>query len=199
MRLRGNARIGRVELRSLLQALGKPPSMSGKLNAKPVFRAKAARAGRLLKALHLETPFDVRNGVLRSVDISKAATSIFREEKKSDETRFDQLSGHLVLDRGTRRFTQLKIAAGSLSGDGRVTISPEGELSGRINTNIEGSKIASMPLNVSGTVESPTLLPTAGAAAGAAIGTALLGPIGTVIGTTIGMKIEQLFGGDTAQ
>ncbi len=199
MRLRGNARIGRVELRSLLRALGKPPSMSGKLNAKPVFRAKAARAGRLLKALHLETPFDVRNGVLRSVDISKAATSIFREEKKSDETRFDQLSGHLVLDRGTRRFTQLKIAAGSLSGDGRVTISPEGELSGRINTNIEGSKIASMPLNVSGTVESPTLLPTAGAAAGAAIGTALLGPIGTVIGTTIGMKIEQLFGGDTAQ
>lgn len=195
LRLRGKARIGRVELRSLLRALDRPPSMSGKLNAKPVFRANAARAAQLLKALHLETPFEVRNGVLRSVDISKAATSIFRDEDPSAETRFDQLSGHLVLDRGTRRFTQLKIAAGSLSGDGKVTISPENELSGRINTRVKASKIASLPLNVSGTVESPILLPTAGATAGAVIGTALLGPAGTAIGATIGLKIESLFSG----
>jgi uncharacterized protein involved in outer membrane biogenesis len=198
MRLRGSASIGRVELRSLLQALGKPPSMSGKLNAKPVFRANAPRAGQLLKELHLETPFDVQNGVLQRVDISKAATSIFRDKNPSDETRFDQMSGHLVLDRGTRRFTDLKIAAGSLSADGKVTISPEDELSGRINTNIEASEIASLPLNVSGTVESPILLPTAGATAGAVVGTALLGPVGTAIGATIGLKLEQLFGGGDA-
>ncbi|MDH3316293.1 MAG: AsmA family protein [Gammaproteobacteria bacterium] len=200
-RLTGNASIYQVELRSLLQALGKPPSMSGKLYARPVFRANAAGAGQLLKVLHLETPFDVQNGVLRGVDISDAATSLFRDKSPSAETRFDQLSGHLVLDRGTRRFTQLNITAGSLSADGRVTISPEDELSGRIDTNIEASKVAaaSLPLNVSGTVESPILLPTAGAAAGAAIGTAILGPAGTVIGTAIGSKIEQFFGGDTAQ
>jgi uncharacterized protein involved in outer membrane biogenesis len=196
-RLRGNATIDRVELRSLLQALGRPPSMSGKLNANPVFWANSARTAELLTALQLETQFDVQDGVLRGVDIGKAATSIFREKDPSANTRFDHLSGHLVLDRGTRRITQLKIAAGSLSADGRVTISPEDELSGRINTNIAADKVAvaSMPLNVSGTVASPVLLPTAGTAVGAAIGTAILGPVGTAIGTAIGSKLEKLFGG----
>jgi len=190
-RLTGHASIDRVELRSLLLALGRPPSMSGQLNARPVFSANALRAGELLKAIHLETSFDVQDGVLRGVDIGKSATSIFRDKDPSAETRFEKLSGHLVLDRGTRRLTQLKISSGSLSADGRVTISPEDELSGRINANIG----ASVPLNVSGTVKSPVLLPTAGTMAGAAVGTAVLGPLGTAIGTAIGSKIESLFGG----
>lgn len=201
-RLTGNSNISGVELRSVLQALGRPPRLSGKLNAAPAFYANAASGGRLLNALHLETLFDVQNGVLRGVDISKAATSMFRDKDPSAKTRFDQLSGHLVLDRGTRRFRQLKIAAGSLSAEGRVTISPEDELSGRINTNLDASKlaVASVPLSVSGTVNSPVLLPTAAATVGAAVGTAILGPAGTAIGTAIGAKLDQLFGGgDSSQ
>jgi uncharacterized protein involved in outer membrane biogenesis len=195
--LKGRASIDRVELRSLLLALGKRPSMSGKLNAKPFFYANAARGDELHKALYLATQFDVQDGVLAGVDISKAATSVFRDKDSGAVTRFDELSGHLVLEGGTRRFTQVKIAAGSLSANGKVTISPEDELSGRINTNIDSSKlaVASMPLNVSGTVDAPVLLPTAGVAAGAAVGTAILGPAGTALGTAIGAKLDQLFGG----
>ena len=54
--------------------------MSGRLNAKPFFYANATRGSQLLEALYLETPFDVQDGVLRGVDIEKAATSIFREK-----------------------------------------------------------------------------------------------------------------------
>lgn len=197
-RLRGRANIAGVQLRPLLQALGKPPRMSGKLNATPVFYSSAARGKGLLKALHLESPFDVQDGVLQGVDVGKAATSVFRDKDPAAVTRFNQLSGHLVFDRGTRRFTKLKIAAGSLSADGKVTISPEDELSGRINTSIESSTLASMPLNVSGTVDAPVLLPTAAVAAGAAVGTAILGPVGTAIGTAIGSKLDQLFGGGSS-
>lgn len=197
-RLRGKANIAGVELRPLLQALGKPPRMSGKLNATPVFSSSAASGKGLLKALHLESPFDVQDGVLRGVDVGKAATSVFHDKDPADATRFNQLSGYLVFNRGTRRFTRLKIAAGSLSADGKVTISPEDELSGRINTSIESSTLASMPLNVSGTVDAPVLLPTAAVAAGAAVGTAILGPIGTAIGTAIGSKLDQLFGGGSS-
>jgi uncharacterized protein involved in outer membrane biogenesis len=195
--LKGKANIDAVELRSLLVALGKRPRMSGKLSAKPLFHANAARGGELREALYLETRFDVRDGVLAGVDISKAASSVFSDKDPQAVTRFDELSGHLVLEGGTRRFTQLKIAAGSLSANGRVTISPEDELSGRLNTNIDASKlaVASLPLNVSGTVDSPVLLPTAGVAAGAAVGTAILGPAGTALGTAIGAKLDQLFGG----
>ncbi len=197
--LRGRARITGVELRALLRALGKPPRMSGRLSATPVFYSNAARGRELLETLHLESPFDVQDGVLQGVDVEQAATSLFRDKDQAAETRFDQLSGHLVFDRGTRRFTQLKIASGALSADGKVTISPEDDLSGRINTSIESSKLASMPLNVSGTVDAPVLLPTAAVAAGAAVGTAILGPAGTAIGTAIGSKLDQLFGGGSSQ
>lgn len=196
--LKGKASIYGVEIRSLLLAMGKQPRMSGKLNARPAFYANATRARWLLKALYLETPFEVQGGTLRGVDIGKAATSIFRDKNPSAKTHFDELSGYLVFNRGTRRFTRLKIAAGSLTANGRVTISSQDELSGRIDTSIESSKLASIALNVSGTVDAPVLLPPAAVAAGAAVGTAILGPAGAAIGTAIGSKLDQLFNGDSS-
>jgi hypothetical protein len=70
-------------------------------------------------------------------------------------------------------------------------------LSGRVNTNIKTGSIAAatMPLNVSGTVESPLLYPTKGTMAGAAVGTAILGPgVGTAVGSKVGQWTEGLFG-----
>ena len=200
MQLKGNFDVNQVELKPLVPLLSPGTNVSGKLNAKPVFSANAANAGQLMNALHLETPFNVQNGVLYGVDVSKAATSLIsRDGGKGGETRFDTLSGHLVMDRGTYRFTQLNVASGSLAANGNVTISPEKELSGRVNAQVKAGQVtaASVPLNVSGTVQSPILLPTAGYLAGAAVGTAILGPgLGTSIGTTIGSGISRLFGGD---
>ena len=198
MQLKGNLEVSQVEVKSLLQALGKPPTMSGRLTARPVFSASAANVDQLANAMHMETPFDVQSGVLYGVDITKAATSfISKEGSKGGETRFDKLSGHLVLDRGTRRFTNLNIVSGSLAADGAVTISPRDELSGKINAKVSAAKLASasVPLNVSGTVQSPTVFPTGGSIAGAAVGTAIAGPLGTGIGAKVGDWAGGLFGG----
>ena len=54
---------------------------------------------------------------------------------------------------------------------------------------------ASVPLNVSGTLDSPLLYPTGGTMAGAAAGTAVLGPgLGTALGAKVGQWAENLFG-----
>jgi len=146
----------------------------------------------------LETPFGVQGGVLHGVDMRKAATSFVSQDGgKGGETRFDKLSGHLSIDRGTRRLTRLDIVSGSLSADGTVTISPRDELSGRINTSIKAVSVVagSVPLNVSGTLDSPLLYPTGGTMAGAAAGTAVLGPgLGTALGVKVGQWAENLFG-----
>ena len=199
LQLKGSADVNQVEVRSLLQALGRPPTLSGKLVARPVvFSANAPRPDQIVKALRLETPFDVHNGVLHGVDIRKAATSLIKKDGgKGGETRFDKLSGHLVLDRGTRRLTQLNVVSGSLAADGNVTITPRDELSGRINANIKAASVgaATVPLNVTGTLESPLLYPTGGTMAGAAVGTVILGPgVGTSIGAKVGQWTEGLFG-----
>jgi uncharacterized protein involved in outer membrane biogenesis len=199
LQLKGNLDVRQVDIRPLLQALGRPASVSGRITARPVFSARAASVDQIPAALRLETPFEVHGGVLHGMDIGKAATMLVtRDGAKGGETRFDRLSGHLVLERGTRRLTKLDIASGSLSANGNVTASPRDELSGRINAKVSAASVASatVPLNVSGTVQSPVLFPTGGSVAGAAIGTAVAGPLGTAVGSKVGQWTEGLFGGN---
>ncbi len=198
MQIKGSLDVNQVEIGSLLQALGRPATLSGRLTAKPVFSGSAATPEQLANVMRMETPFDVQNGVLHGVDITKAATSLISKDGgKGGETRFDKLSGYLALDRGTRRLTNLNIASGSLSADGHVTISPRDELSGKVNAKVKAASVASanVPLNVTGTLQSPMLYPTGGTIAGAAIGTAVGGPLGTGVGARVGQWAEGLFGG----
>jgi uncharacterized protein involved in outer membrane biogenesis len=197
LQLKGKAAVSQVEIRSVLQALGRPATMSGRVNATPVFSANASSAAQLASVLRVETPFELKNGVLHGVDISKAATSLISKDGATGgETRFDQLSGHLAMGGGTRRLTQLKISSGSLAADGNVSVSPRDELSGRINANVKVAGVSTgVPLNVTGTVQSPLLFPTGGTVAGAAVGTAILGPgLGTSTGAKVGGWVEGLFG-----
>jgi hypothetical protein len=202
--LSGSAAVNGVELRSLAPLIAQHARVSGRLTARPVFRAFAAEAAQLASALRLETPFEVQDGVLYGVDIGRAASLIASRQENSPggQTRFDELSGHLVLERRAYRFTKLKIASGALAADGHVSVSPEQELSGRIHAKIKAASVtaATVPLNVSGTVQAPVLLPTAGYVAGAAAGTAILGPgLGTTIGATISTTLGRLFGGESAE
>ncbi len=96
LQFKGNLDVRQVELKNLVPLLAPGNRMSGKFNAKPVFSANAAAAAQIMNALRLETPFDVKNGVLYGVDIEKSATSLFSRDKAGGgETHFDVLSGHL--------------------------------------------------------------------------------------------------------
>ena len=195
LQLKGNFEMSQVELKNLVPIVSPGTKMSGRLNAKPVFSATAADGSQLLSALHLETPFDVQNGVLHGVDIQKAAMNLIKQGSGGGETHFDQLSGRVVRDRLAYKFSGLKISSGALAADGDVGISPRQELSGRVNAKVNAlGTSASVALNVSGTVQSPSLLPTGGTMAGAALGTVLLPGIGTGVGAKAGQMIEGLFG-----
>lgn len=196
-KLNGNLDIHEVEMQKIASMLSSKTHFSGKLNAKPVFSASANNADQLINTLHLETPFKVQNGVLYGVDIQKAATSIIKSGSTGGETRFDKLSGQLVMARNSYNFTQLKIASGTLAVDGDVHISAKKELSGRINADVNVAGISTkVPLNISGTVDSPLLYPTGATIAGAALGTAIMGPgVGTSVGAKVGGWVDNLFGG----
>ncbi len=196
LQLKGSYAVNGVELRDLVPLFSPETKISGRLTAKPAFSANAANAEQLQKNLKLETPFDIRDGVLDGIDIQKAATSLITRDS-SGQTRFDTLSGHFAMDRGTQRITSLKVSSGSLAADGNVTIAPNKELSGRVNAQVTVGGLASamVPLNISGTLDSPLALPTGAALAGGAIGTAILPGVGTAIGTKAGNWAEGLFSG----
>jgi len=196
LRLNGNLDVSQLELRQVASMLSPGTHVSGKLSAKPVFSASAESPEQLMNALRLETLFSVQNGALHGIDIQKAATSLIKQGATGGETRFEQLSGHLVMERDGYRFTQLRIASGALAADGNVSISPKKELSGRISARVKAlGTSANVPLNIAGTLDTPLLYPTSGAIAGAAAGTVILGPgFGTSVGAKVGGWAEGLFG-----
>ncbi len=200
LQLAGNLDIRQLQVQQVAAMLSLKSHVSGKLDAKPVFAASLANtdkfADKFMAALRLTMPFSIQNGVLRGVDIEQAATHLSKHGTSGGETRFETLSGHLQLARRSYQFTQLKIASGSMAVDGEVNISPKKELAGRINAEVSilGAGV-SVPLNVTGTVDDPTLFPTGAAMTGAAVGTALMGPgLGTAVGVKIGDWVDGLFG-----
>lgn len=198
LQLKGDYNVNGIELRDLVPLFSPKTRLTGRLTARPVFSAHAASADQLRNALKLDTPFDIRDGVLHGIDIQKAATSLITKDS-SGQTRFETLSGHFAMERGTQHLTGLKVASGSLAADGNVTIAPNKALSGRINAQVKAGSIAaaSVPLNISGTVDNPRALPTGATVTGAAVGTAILGPgVGTSVGAKIGGWADSLFGGD---
>jgi uncharacterized protein involved in outer membrane biogenesis len=196
LRLDGNFDVSQVEMQKIASMLSSKTRVSGKVSAKPVFSASAASADQLANALRLETPFTVRNGVLHGVDIQKAATGLIKQGATGGETRFERLSGHLVMERGGYRFTQLSISSGVLGVEGNVNVSPKRDLSGHINAQVKAvGTSANVPLNVAGSLDAPFLYPTGGTIAGAAVGTVILGPgFGTSLGGRVGSWAEGLFG-----
>jgi len=195
LKLSGKLDIRHMELQHVAALLSPDARVSGKLDAQPTFSASAQSAARLMHALRLATRFEVKNGTLHGVDIEKAATRLLKQETSGGETRFEQLSGHLLLERGDYRFTQLEIASGALAADGHVNISAKKELSGRINAQLKAVGTSTgVPLKVAGTLDAPLLYPTGGTMAGAAAGTAIMGPgLGTTVGAKVGSWVEGLF------
>lgn len=196
LQVTGSFDVSQVEMERIASMLSSGTHVSGRLTAKPVFSASAASAAQLPNALRLETPFNVANGVLHGVNIQQAATSLIKRGATGGETRFDQLSGHLVSQHGGQQFTNLKISSGALAAEGNVNISAKKELSGRINAQVKALGTSTgVPLNVAGTVATPLLYPTGGTMAGAAVGTVILGPgVGTSVGAKVGGWAEGLFG-----
>jgi len=197
LQLKGAYAVSGLELRELVPMFSPGTRLSGRLTAKPVFSASAPNAEQLKNLMKLETPFDIRDGVYDGIDIQKAASSLITKDS-SGQTRFDVLSGHFAMERGTQRITGLKVSSGSLAADGNVTIAPNKALSGRVNAKVSVAGVASatVPLNISGTVDSPLALPTGASVTGAAIGTAILPGVGTAAGAKVGNWAEGLFGGD---
>ena len=192
--LKGELELKQVELKQAAALVSPKTRVSGRLDAKPVFSASAPKAADLEEALRVETPFTVHNGVLQGFDLAGAAAALLKQGGGGGQTRFDELAGRLVVEHRAYRFTQLKIASGSIEARGNVTIGVNKALSGELNTTLKGTG-AGIPLTVAGTLDSPMLYPNTTALIGAAAGTAVLGPgLGTAAGAKLGEIAEKLLG-----
>lgn len=196
-RLSGNFKTHSIELGDAAKLFTKAVKVTGRISGNGTFNSTAREAGQLGDAMALNYKFNVANGVLYGMDLVKAASLLIRQGQTGGETRFDELSGTLYTRGKQIELRPVSVTSGLLAAKGKVKITPDKKLSGKVDTEIKkGVSFVTVPLEISGTMDSPVVLPTKAALAGAAAGTVLMGPLGTNLGTRAGSALDKLFGDD---
>ena len=189
---------GQVETRDVdVAALTAPARpLSGRLEASTRLHGRGANAAALGETLETQTRFNVKNAVLHGIDLAQAVKTVGMN--KGGQTALDTLAGQVNTQGSAIRLNNLVASSGVLSATGNVNISPARALSGRVNVDMAPGLVG-VPLQVGGSVDSPSVTLTRGAMIGAAIGTVLAPGIGTGAGASLGDKVGEglkgLFGG----
>jgi uncharacterized protein involved in outer membrane biogenesis len=169
-------------------------TLTGRLDADTSFRAQFRDIGGLAEAMQTQTKFTVNGAVIHGLDLLKAVSTIGLS--RGGETRLDTLAGQVVTSGRAVQLNNLVANSGRLAASGNVAISPSKALSGRLSVDA-GSKLVGIPLEVSGTLDSPQVGLSRSALIGAAIGSALApGPgtaAGASVGDRLGTKLKGLF------
>lgn len=199
-RMAGKIRVDDLSVREPVSLMSKSTNVSGRLFGNGSFNASAKEPAKLADHLNADFRFKVADGVLYGLDLARAATMLLSQGQKGGETKFDELSGLLNVAGKQYKFSDLQVTSGLMTASGDVKISPTKELDGVVDVEVKRSvSMAAIPLQISGTLDNPTVFPTKAAMAGAVAGTALLGPgVGTGLGVKAGSamsKLKGLFGG----
>jgi len=188
--------IDQVGLQPLAALLSRDHPVSGRLTANPRIVLRAHDAIDLPVNMQIESEFKIEDGVLHNIDLLAAVRNPFSKDAAKDGfTSFQELSGHLVVDREGYRFSRLKVASGLLGAEGEMTIGRDQRLSGRIDAELKGTaSLLAMPLQITGTIQEPNVFPTKTAMAGAVAGSVLMPVIGTAAGIKAGQLVEKFLG-----
>jgi hypothetical protein len=192
-RLGGRADVARVRLVPLLKDLGKPARMSGQLNARAVFSARARAASQLGDALILDAPAAVKSGTWHGVDLARAAEMPLANASKGGETPFETLRAIVALRGKMVRLDDICARSPSLVAGGHAEIAADEALSGLLDVSAaKTGGIVGVPLALGGTLSEPSVGLTTGAKIGALIGTLVLPGVGTTLGATAGAKFDSV-------
>jgi uncharacterized protein involved in outer membrane biogenesis len=195
-RVSGKANVAHVEVAKPSALFSKRMHLSGSLSGNGEFHAAAPVPEMLADRLLADFKFSVDHGVLHGVDLAKAASLFIKQNGDGGETAFDELSGNLHLTGKQIQVQHLQVVSGLLAANGHVTVSPAKTLDGQVDVELKkGLALVTVPLQVSGTLDAPVVMPTRAAVAGATAGTAVLGPLGTALGMKAGSAWDRWFGG----
>jgi hypothetical protein len=171
-RLTGELATDRVEV-AALTAPSRP--LTGRLQARTTLSADFKEPAALADAMRSQTQFTVRKAVVHGVDLAKAVTTL--GVSRGGQTALDTLTGQVTTQGSVVQLSNLVANSGLLSAMGQVALAADKTLNGRVVVELGG--VAGMPLQVSGTMDAPSVTP-----AGVAL----------PLGDKIGQGIRGLFG-----
>ncbi|NOU39789.1 MAG: AsmA family protein [Methylotenera sp.] len=195
-RTSGKLKVHNLSVKEPSRMVSKAVYLSGSLLSHGDFSSSAKEATALIDNMQADFRFSVNNGVLHGLDLVKVASLLVKQDTGNAETEFNEFSGLFSMRGRQHNLRDLKISSGLLTATGQVKIKPNKELDGIAQVELKHSvSLVAIPLEVSGTLSNPVVLPSKAAMAGAIAGTAILGPgVGTSLGIKAGGAVDRLKG-----
>ncbi len=194
-RTSGKLQVNNLSVKEPSSMVSKSVYLSGNLFGNGTFSGVAKEASALADNLGADFKFNVNNGVLHGLDLVKLA-SLLTKQSGGGETQFDEFAAILNVKGKQYALRDINMRSGLLAASGQVKVKADKALDGVVEVELkQGVSLAAIPLQVSGTVDQPSVLPTKAAMAGALAGTAILGPgVGTTLGIKAGGAVDKIKG-----
>jgi hypothetical protein len=131
--------------------------LTGDLDGSARFQMQADSLTKLTNTASLNGVFNVKKGMINSMDVIETARLRSRDNLPGGRTHFEELSGELSYANDRYQFSQLKLNDSVLKAAGALTVAGQ-QLSGNISADLTmRTGMGSTSLQVGGTTESPTL------------------------------------------
>ncbi|MDP1734500.1 MAG: hypothetical protein Q8L44_09075 [Sulfuritalea sp.] len=112
-----------------------PGLMEGRLMGAGAYAMQSPEAAKLFAANRLEGNFIVARGTLMGIDIGR----MVQGGAMSGETKFAELAGSFLHDRGATQLRQVRLTEGAISANGGAEVDVEGNVRGRFAVDLKMS------------------------------------------------------------
>jgi hypothetical protein len=132
----GSFNLAKVSMPQMLKAFSSASSIDGKLNLEGNFSCKSTAAANLTEASDVTANFDISNGSLNGVELTRAVLSRGNQSLAGDATHFDKLSGSVQVKNGLYQYRKLILESPQFHAKGSVDILSNQDISGKITANL---------------------------------------------------------------
>jgi hypothetical protein len=155
----GRFRVENARIHDLAPAFTSSFAPRGILQASGRYDMKAPTLPALRASSRVDATFSLARGELTNIDLVRALQSPRTGTLRGGRTPFDKLTGAVQSARSQYTYRDLKLVSGPLNASGSVSVTPNGDLSGRVNAELasKGGVVARSVLTLGGTIQDPRL------------------------------------------
>lgn len=155
--LSGSIDFERISARRFAQALGLGEVLSGDIDGRLQFAARATTWSELPSALAGTGSIVVKRGSVVGIDLAEAARRVSKKPVVGGATRFEQLTANIRLTPEMVRFNPLVVSSGLMQSVGRLDVDRELHLAGAMDIEMKGINRLRVPISFAGTLRSPEI------------------------------------------
>jgi hypothetical protein len=157
--VQGEFNLQQARLEDLTAEFSREFPVRGVLKVSGRFSMQAPEWAALATGPHVQATFAVVRGELTTIDLVRAIQSPSSSALRGGRTAFDELGGVLDVTAGQYSYRQLQLRSGPLTASGSVTVTPGGQLNGRVTAQLgsRGGVVGRTALAIGGTARDPEL------------------------------------------